>query len=340
MYKTKYDNKGITGLVNRGNTCFLNTSIQCLSHIMPLTDYFVNDSYLEYITRNKKEFRLCKQYAILMKGFWEESCIVDPESFHRTFQNSNEYFSNYDQHDCQEALSIILDAIHESLTYEVDITHRGVIENEMDKFMVDSINNWSKSFNNKYSIIVDLFFGQFVSYITDVETNKTISYNFEHFNILNVPINGRNIYECLNNFIKPEELERPYLNETDKKEYRVKRQIKISKIPQYLIIVLKRFRFNGSRYIKNPDLLSFPINNLDISRYVEGYDQYNAIMDLKCIGCHSGGIDSGHYYAVCKHVNNNWYEFNDKNRNAVNIHSILPMIYQNSYILIYEKKAN
>jgi ubiquitin carboxyl-terminal hydrolase 8 len=338
MYKTKYDNKGITGLVNRGNTCFLNTSIQCLSHIMPLTDYFVNDSYLEYISRNKKEFKLCKQYAILMKGVWEESCIVDPESFHRTFQTSNDYFGNYDQHDCQEALSIILDAIHESLIYSVEITHKGHVQNDMDKLMVDSINHWGKIFNDKYSIIVELFFGQFVTHIIDIETNRIISQNFEHFNILNLPINGRNLYECFNNFIQPESLDEEYKNDSDGKLYKVKRQTKISKIPQYLIIVLKRFKFNGNKYIKNQDTISFPINDLNISRYVEGYDQFNSTFDLKCIGCHAGSIDGGHYFAVCKHVNNNWYEFNDKNRKLINIHSILPMIYRNSYILIYEKR--
>ena len=64
----------------------------------------------------------------------------------------------------------------------------------------------------------------------------------------------------------------------------------------------------------------------------------NSTFDLKCIGCHAGSIDGGHYFAVCKHVNNNWYEFNDKNRKLINIHSILPMVYRNSYILIYEKR--
>jgi len=344
--------KGIIGLTNRGNTCYLNTSIQILSNVPLLTQYFLsNDEYLEDINNNfnncnknkkRNEIKIAEEYAKLIKALWTSNTPIEPRSFHELIQKVDTKFSGFDQHDAQEVLSLILDNLHEGLKYDVEVKYDGQAENLLDEIMIESINNWKNNLQNKYSIVGELFFGQFINKIISLDQynkNQLVSKTFELFSMLNIPIYGETLHDSLQKYFEKEVLETKYFDEKNNKHIDAYKQIKMMKVPKYLIIVLKRYKntINGNSAKVN-NLITFPIDNLDLSIYSEGYESIECSAKLISVSYHKGNVlNGGHYYAICRNKNDKWYKFNDNNVNEFDLNMNKNSFFKDAYILIYEK---
>lgn len=337
--------KGIIGLRNRGNTCYLNTSLQCLSNLPLLTDYFLLNTYIPDLNnrfhelKDKKlnEIVLTKEYAKLIKAMWTSTTAIEPKTFHELVQKYDDNFSGYDQQDSQEALAFILDYLHEGLKYDVEFNYSGSIVNNLDEIVVESIKNWQKEHNNKYSIIAELFFGQFINKINSIEVDtkdQLLSKNFEIFSSLSLPINGNTLYDSLSKYFEKEILESKYFDEKNNKYIDTYREIKLMRVPKYLIIILKRYKTHHS---KAKNIISFPIDDLDLSCYADGYDKISCMLKLISIGCHVGGLGGGHYFSICRHKNEKWYKYDDDTVSEFNIKTDKNRLFRDGYILIYEK---
>jgi len=342
--------KGIVGLKNRGNTCYLNTSIQCLSNINELTEYFTSNSYITDLnnrfrdTQYKKinELILAKEYGKLIKAIWTtNNSEIEPKTIHELIQKYDNRFSGYEQQDSQESLALILDYLHEGLKYDVEINYSGIVENDVDTIMIESIKNWKSELSDKYSIIVELFFGQFITKVISLENEnkgQLVSKKFEIFNMINIPIFGKTLYDSLAKYFEKETLETKYLDENKNIYIDAYRQIKLMKVPKYLIVVLKRYKTsNNGNLIKSNNIITFPIINLDMTSYCEGYDQYECRLNLVSVGCHRGGLNGGHYFSICKHVNDKWYKYDDETVSNFNIDTDKNTLFRDGYILIYQR---
>jgi len=127
--------------------------------------------------------------------------------------------------------------------------------------------------------------------------------------------------------------ENGWYNEETKERMDVRKKIQFWSFPNILVIDIKRFNQRGQ---KNQILVTFPINELDLSEYVIGYKKDMYKYELYGVCNHSGSTMGGHYTAYVKNANGKWYHFNDTSVTEVGAHESI--ISPKAYVLFYRKK--
>ncbi|XP_063480174.1 ubiquitin carboxyl-terminal hydrolase 33 isoform X9 [Symphalangus syndactylus] len=110
--------RGLTGLKNIGNTCYMNAALQALSNCPPLTQFFLDCGGL---ARTDKKPAICKSYLKLMTELWHKSRpgSVVPTNLFQGIKTVNPTFRGYSQQDAQEFLRCLMDLLHEELKEQV-----------------------------------------------------------------------------------------------------------------------------------------------------------------------------------------------------------------------------
>lgn len=110
------------GLCNLGNTCYMNSALQCLSHVTPLTLFFLSESISTHVTNKSNLSELnthgevTRAYAQLIWNMWKgSSSTFSPANLHDVISKKAPEFSTYEQQDAQEFIYFLLNAIHNEL---------------------------------------------------------------------------------------------------------------------------------------------------------------------------------------------------------------------------------
>uniref|UniRef100_A0A8D0XKN0 Ubiquitin carboxyl-terminal hydrolase 20 n=1 Tax=Sus scrofa TaxID=9823 RepID=A0A8D0XKN0_PIG len=106
--------RGLTGMKNLGNSCYMNAALQALSNCPPLTQFFLECGGL---VRTDKKPALCKSYQKLVTEVWHRKrpSYVVPTSLSHGIKLVNPMFRGYAQQDTQEFLRCLMDQLHEEL---------------------------------------------------------------------------------------------------------------------------------------------------------------------------------------------------------------------------------
>ncbi|KAF0295648.1 Ubiquitin carboxyl-terminal hydrolase 19 [Amphibalanus amphitrite] len=195
--------RGFTGLDNIGNTCFLNSVIQCLANTRELRDYFADSLFQADINQHNPlgmKGQLALAFAVLMRVLWSgEHRSYNPHKLKALVAKRFTQFTGFAQHDAQEFMAFLLDGLHEDLNRVVEKPYTQTEEAGDRPDDEVAREAWYRYRLRDDSVIVDLFQGQYKSKLVCPDCGK-VSVTFDPFLYLSVPLPKKKRPVCVTFF--------------------------------------------------------------------------------------------------------------------------------------------
>ncbi|KAK4806412.1 hypothetical protein QYF61_016262 [Mycteria americana] len=334
------------GLYNLGNTCFLNSVLQCLTYTPPLANYLLSrehsqscEYFWEHLLvsqcygdfaklrsllpslppcsgRQQGFCMMCIMEAHVNKVLRASVRVIQPSAVITVLTRIGEHFRLGMQEDA-----------HEFLRYTVDAMQRACLSGSSDL-----------DISSQATTIVHQIFGGFLRSRVTCLSCKAVSDSYEAF--LDVPLHikaASSVTAALQDFVKPERLDGENCFKCSKcdKMVAASKRFTVHRAPKVLTVCLKRFEdFTGRKISK---LVEYP-EYLDLRPYMSQTAGEPLLYTLYAVLVHSGGsCHAGHYFCYTKASNGLWYEMNDASVDGRGIDTVLR---QQAYLLFYVRRSD
>ncbi|XP_072229034.1 ubiquitin carboxyl-terminal hydrolase 17-like protein 6 [Leuresthes tenuis] len=302
------------GLQNMGNTCYLNSALQCLTYTPPLANYMLTREHSK--TCHEPGFcMMCSMENHIIQVFANSGNVIHPKDILSKLTCIAEHFSHGGQEDA-----------HEFLRYTVDAMQRSCLPAT------------TKDKQTQRTTFIDQVFGGYLRSRVKCSNCKVVSNKFEPFLDLALDVTAASsVSKALKHFVKSEKMEGENAYKCSKcnKTVTAKKRFKIHRSPSVLTLSLKRFT-NFSRR-KNTKDVKYP-EFLDLQRYMSQSEGEPQIYGLYAVLVHSGArCHSGHYFCYIKASDGQWYKINDS---TVSVSDIQTVLKEEAYLLFYTKSSD
>lgn len=347
------------GIANLGNTCFINSALQCIARMRRFSEFFRTkefESIPGWHTKPEHLKLMCREWEDLSDALRSpKSAHLLPHRFYKNFRmaaavEKMEWMIT-GQNDSHEFMMFLLDTLHRSVSIDMReelkawldkpssrlLTPKDNVTEELKKM---SLSNWATHYGKECNPkITEMFHGQFLTIISSNSTEER-SFSFEPFSSINIAVPQNEsveytIQECLDGHFTTEKMEGDSQWESPTKgKVDAARATRIWKCPDVLILSIKRFTMTGG---KVRTMIKYPLEGLDMRPYCIGpsLQKNNSIYDLTGVIIHMGMLFGGHYLCLCRNPGGNWVVANDTDVRKVDIRAVANQ--RDAYTLIYQR---
>eukprot|EP00796_Vickermania_ingenoplastis_P008678 gene8678-6101_t len=322
------------GLVNLGNTCYMNSVIQALNGTR-LRRFFLSKDLNASFSQDVPSVRLTNAFLKVIQSLngASDTSPVSPSILKQCLGDVYQPFQGFTQQDANELLNVLLDGLHNGLNKNKSSSPAVQIDNSKgtDEELAQMF--WKNYATKNGSEIVNLFSFQERNAVMCPHCHQI----YRSFNVctgIEVPIPQRSstcLEDCLAMYCREEFLDEKslYSCEKCKKKVKASQQLTFYSCPEILVITLKRFGHAGELSKVSIDV-AFQ-QDLNLSPFMSSR-MHQTKYRLVAIVNHTGSIGGGHYTADVLGKDGAWSHFSDEVVSQAQNPS-----FSLAYILFYEK---